>query len=237
MRASADTIMSKAVFGNSIPKWIKYLGLAFAGCASFAIAVYFTSTGIEGSEPDRHNKRHKTRSVTPPKNPILDIHGEGKIIKIPEHNSDDTGHMSEDGSRNIHEDDVSARITVDVIQNPFGALNLNANIDVPSESVIQVEEKPSKKSKKALPTTVQENTQLPQMTPVAPALPFTIIGAIQGPRIGNGMPIAFLSQNGTTLVVKATDIIGAYRVEGITDKAIDFTYLPLKQKQSLPMPR
>jgi len=64
------------------------------------------------------------------------------------------------------------------------------------------------------------------------------MGALQGEHIGDGQRTVFLSSIGkaATLVVKAGDLIDStYRVNAITDRQIDFVYLPLQTPQSLPL--
>jgi hypothetical protein len=66
--------------------------------------------------------------------------------------------------------------------------------------------------------------------PTAPALPFRYFGKwIEGDRT-----VVFLWNNneGFSAAVGET-VAGSYRIESMTDSAIDFTYLPLGSKQTL----
>jgi len=50
--------------------------------------------------------------------------------------------------------------------------------------------------------------------------------------------MVFLNERGAALVVSAGDEIrGTYKVEQITTATIEFTYLPLGQRQTLPLPQ
>jgi hypothetical protein len=70
--------------------------------------------------------------------------------------------------------------------------------------------------------------------PAAPPLPFVAIGSIQGTDVTDGKQVAFIRQQDQLLVVRAGDAIGhSYRVEAVTPQGIEFTYLPLKQRQTL----
>jgi hypothetical protein len=72
----------------------------------------------------------------------------------------------------------------------------------------------------------------PPPTPQAPPLPFQFFGRY----IEDGRTTVFLSQQDRTIVAQAGDTIdGAYRVDEITAAAVVLTYLPLKQKQTLPI--
>ncbi len=66
--------------------------------------------------------------------------------------------------------------------------------------------------------------------PVAPPLPFEFKGRMEE----GGQTRVFLARHEAMLVVKQGDILdGAYRVDAITPGSVEFTYLPLKLKQSL----
>ena len=72
----------------------------------------------------------------------------------------------------------------------------------------------------------------PPPKPQAPPLPFQFFGRY----IEDGRTTVFLSQQDRTIVAKAGDTIdGAYRVDEINAAAVVLTYLPLKQKQTLPI--
>jgi hypothetical protein len=71
--------------------------------------------------------------------------------------------------------------------------------------------------------------------PTAPPLPFSYVGRMEE---GSGRVVVYLAQGGRALTVGAGDNIdGQYRLEGIEDAAIRFTYLPLGIKQTLPIAR
>lgn len=67
--------------------------------------------------------------------------------------------------------------------------------------------------------------------PEAPALPFRYLGKL----IEDGKLSVFLANGGESLSVAAGDRIGDYRVDKVTESEVQFTYLPLKTKQSLPL--
>jgi len=74
----------------------------------------------------------------------------------------------------------------------------------------------------------------PPSPPMAPPLPFTAVGAIQGKKIGNGQQQAFIQHgDALTVIQKGDTVAGNYRVDEITTDRVVFTYLPLGQKQSL----
>jgi len=72
----------------------------------------------------------------------------------------------------------------------------------------------------------------PPPAPTAPPLPFRYFGKwIDGDRT-----VVFLWNNSEGHSVAAGDTVeGAYRVEAITDSSVDFIYLPLGSKQTLPI--
>ncbi|HXU41107.1 MAG TPA: hypothetical protein VN675_02195 [Burkholderiales bacterium] len=67
--------------------------------------------------------------------------------------------------------------------------------------------------------------------PEAPPLPFRYLGKL----IEDGKLSVFLANGGESLSVTAGTRIGDYRVDKVTESEIQFTYLPLKTKQSLPL--
>lgn len=70
----------------------------------------------------------------------------------------------------------------------------------------------------------------PPPPPQAPPLPFSFIGKI----LEGKQWTVFLAQQERTHAVTAGDLIGhEYKVESITPPLMTFTYLPLKQTQSL----
>jgi hypothetical protein len=68
--------------------------------------------------------------------------------------------------------------------------------------------------------------------PRAPPLPFQFFGRM----VENGTTMVFLNRQDDVFAVKAGDTIGnTYRVEEINGSEIVLTYLPLKQRQTLPI--
>src|SRR5258706_11544106 len=72
----------------------------------------------------------------------------------------------------------------------------------------------------------------PPPAPTAPPLPFRYFGKwIEGDRT-----VVFLWNNSDGYSVAAGDTVeGTYRIEAITDSSVDFIYLPLGSKQTLPI--
>jgi hypothetical protein len=72
----------------------------------------------------------------------------------------------------------------------------------------------------------------PPPAPTAPALPFRYFGKwVDGDRT-----VVFLWSNSEGYSVAAGDTVeGRYRIESITDSSVDFIYLPLGSKQTLPI--
>jgi len=77
----------------------------------------------------------------------------------------------------------------------------------------------------------QAPQQAARARPEAPALPFRYLGKL----IEDGKLSVFLANGGESLSVAAGDRIGDYRVDKVTESEVQFTYLPLKTKQSLPL--
>ena len=66
--------------------------------------------------------------------------------------------------------------------------------------------------------------------PVAPPLPFSYMGKI----IENGKLTVFLTRDDKTYAISAGDTIDhQYMVNAITAQRVDFTYIPLGQKQTM----
>lgn len=129
-------------------------------------------------------------------------------------------------------DAVPERLAGTAEQNPFAPLNLHppavASLGAPNEAVA----KPIAATKPKAPEPAVATTAAPP--PVAPPLPFKAVGSIQGRDVTGGKPVAFLQQQDQVFLVGAGDNIGGiYRVEAITTEMIDFTYLPLGQRQVL----
>jgi len=117
--------------------------------------------------------------------------------------------------------------------NPFGQLNLQppalASVGLPAGAK-PVAPKPTK--------VVAPPPPPPPPAPTAPPLPFVAIGSIEGPDATAGQKIAFLQQQDTLLVVRKGEAIGPlYRVEDISADRVEFTYLPLNQRQWLSLVR
>ena len=77
----------------------------------------------------------------------------------------------------------------------------------------------------------QASPQAARAKPEAPALPFRYLGKL----IEDGKLSVFLTNGAESLTVAAGDRIGEYRVDKVTESEVQFTYLPLKTKQSLPL--
>jgi len=72
---------------------------------------------------------------------------------------------------------------------------------------------------------------LPPPKPVAPALPFTYMGRLGG---APGEAVVYLVKGDRTFPVKGGETLeGVYRVEKIEAAQVEFTYLPLNEKQVL----
>lgn len=68
--------------------------------------------------------------------------------------------------------------------------------------------------------------------PRAPPLPFRFFGRM----VENGTTVVFLNREDDVFAVKEGDTIGrAYRVEEINGTEVVLTYLPLRQRQKLPI--
>jgi hypothetical protein len=71
----------------------------------------------------------------------------------------------------------------------------------------------------------------PPAAPMAPPLPFSFFGSLDEKGLGRRV---FLTKGDQLVIVKANDVVeGQYRVDRITETAVDMTYLPLNQKQSM----
>jgi len=71
---------------------------------------------------------------------------------------------------------------------------------------------------------------VPPVQPMAPPLPFEFKGRMEE----GGHSLIFLARQQMMLVVKQGDTLdGLYHVDAVTPWSVEFTYLPLKQKQSL----
>lgn len=67
---------------------------------------------------------------------------------------------------------------------------------------------------------------------VAPPFPYTYMGGL----LDEGARTAFFNKGERVLVVKAGDTVdGVYRIEALSDKQMQLTYLPLNQRLALPL--
>lgn len=124
---------------------------------------------------------------------------------------------------------IPSRLSPEVTFNPFGAINPGA-----PAALGQPKDAPATKPKKAVKQAVVAAP--PPPPPTAPPLPFVAIGSLSGTDVTGGQPVAFVQQGDQLLLVRGGQQIGGnYRVESITTQRIEFTYLPLMQRQSLPL--
>jgi hypothetical protein len=65
----------------------------------------------------------------------------------------------------------------------------------------------------------------------APALPFRYLGKM----LDHGKLAVFLANGNDSVIAKAGERVGDYRIESVTEAAVVFTYLPMKTKQTLPL--
>jgi hypothetical protein len=129
-------------------------------------------------------------------------------------------------------DNPGLRMNRMVVRDPFGPL---APEFVPVPEVVAPPAPPPVpvKVRKPLPPPVVAEPP-PPPPPTAPPLPFTAVGAIQGKKIGSGQQQAFIQHgDNLTVIQKGDTVAGSYRVDNITTDRVEFTYLPLGQKQSL----
>lgn len=66
--------------------------------------------------------------------------------------------------------------------------------------------------------------------PVAPPLPFRLVGAIEDER---GKAVFLLEGSQVRMVRPGEQVAGSYRLDRITPAGVEFTYLPLNTKQTL----
>jgi hypothetical protein len=125
----------------------------------------------------------------------------------------------------------SSRMNRVVVRDPFGQLMPDSvAISAPPPPPPPVQRKPVAK------VVVAAGPPAPPPAPVAPPLPFTAVGFIQGQRIGDGQQQTFIQQGEKLTVIRQGDTINnTYRVDAITAERIVVTYLPLGQKQTLPL--
>jgi hypothetical protein len=110
--------------------------------------------------------------------------------------------------------------------NPFGAVTAGEPAALGRPKVSQK----TPPAKQATPVA----TAAPE--PAAPPLPFTAIGSLSGADVTGGQSVAFLQHNGQLLAVRSGHSIdNTWRVEAVTAQKVEFVYLPLMQRQSLPL--
>jgi hypothetical protein len=74
----------------------------------------------------------------------------------------------------------------------------------------------------------------PPPKPTAPPLPFTYLGKV----IDEGKTLVFVARADENYALEAGQTVaGTYRVDKITDSTVTFTYLPMKTRQTLTIPR
>ena len=72
--------------------------------------------------------------------------------------------------------------------------------------------------------------EVKQSAPVAPPLPFAYLGKV----VDGGRTTVFVARGEENHALETGQTVaGTWRVERITEKAVTFTYLPLRQKQTL----
>lgn len=131
--------------------------------------------------------------------------------------------------------DSSARMNRMVVRDPFGPLSVEQPPPLvvavaPQASLLSAKPKGKKKAVQPSPPVP------PPAAPTAPALPFIAVGFIQGKKIGDGQQQTFIQQGETLTMIRRGDTINStYRVEDITEERVVLTYLPLGQKQTLPL--
>lgn len=80
----------------------------------------------------------------------------------------------------------------------------------------------------AIPAPPPEEVKQP--APVAPPLPFAYLGMV----VDGGRTTVFVARGDENHALETGQTVaGTWRVERITEKAVTFTYLPLRQKQTL----
>ena len=125
------------------------------------------------------------------------------------------------------------RMNRTVVRDPFGPLAPEVAL-APMPPPMPVPAADPVKSKRKVTPVVVFGPPSPPPEPVAPPLPFTAVGFIQGSRIGNGQQQTFIQHGeNLTLIRQGETINNVYRVEDINAERVLFTYLPLGQKQTL----
>lgn len=208
------------------PRWYQIAGLVLAGLSSFALAAYWgTGKGADDLVQPviRSRSSTETASVVP--------------VSVP--TSPET--LQAAGDNSLQMTARSEHTNGQVAHNPFGQLNLLAGAELAADNnagstrrVPTSAKAPKPKVEPPPAIAVVETPPPPPPPPVAPALPFAVVGGISGQQIAGGRPVAFLRQRDEVIVVRSGDEIDkTYRVESITPEKIEFTYLPLQERQTL----
>ena len=199
-------------------RWLRYAGLALAGMLAFVTAASVSSLirdeGIDDAivAPVQKGKQGMSPPKTPPPSNLalekgLDVNLGAETDAHP-----------------------YARLLGPIIHDPFTPLNTASPPASTAQSNGNVAPDPGLKARSAKPP----EPVAPAPPPVAPPLPFVAVGSVEGAELTNGRPVAFIRQQDQLLVVHAGDTIKqTYRVDSITTQRIEFTYLPLMQRQTL----
>lgn len=211
-------------------RWPQILGLGLAGLASFGLAAYWnvaSSNDADGLVQAVVRTRSTSETSAAPAAAQISLEA-----------------LQPTGNQPLQMSARAENTNAQVTRNPFGNLNLLASVELaagrntggalPTATVT----KPRKPKAEPSPVVVAEAPPPPPPPPppTAPVLPFTVVGGISGQQIAEGRPVVFLRQRDEVLVVRPGDEIDkTYRVETITLEKIEFTYLPLQQRQTLSM--
>lgn len=206
------------------PRWYQIAGLVLAGLSSFALAAYWgTGKGTDDVVQPVIRSRSSAETTS--------------VMTIPVQASPETLQAPSDISLQMNA--RSEHANGQVAHNPFGQLNLLAGMELAagnnanSTRRLPTSTKAPKPKVQPPPPIVVVETP-PPPPPTAPTLPFTVVGGISGQQIAGGRPVAFLRQRDEVIVVRSGDEIDkTYRVESITPEKIEFTYLPLQERQTL----
>lgn len=210
MFAALQTRFSRA------PRWLQIAAVVVAGLVSFLLSF---KVGVQGRDA---NLNADSAAVQPAK----------PVANVPT-NTASSPAVEESPSKPA----PPSRLQAGILQNPFAPLNLQASLDKPVVVAVVVP-KPEKKPMAPPKPPPPPPMVVPEVVaaPTAPPLPFVVLGAIRGQGIAQGKPVVFLNERGASLVVsEGDDIRGTYKVEAISANSIEFTYLPLGQRQSLPL--
>lgn len=121
-----------------------------------------------------------------------------------------------------------------VVRDPFGLLAPEP-VAMPAPSTPPPAAVPSRAVAKVA-AAAPSGPPPPPPAPMAPPLPFTAVGFIHGKKIGDGQQQTFIQQGDKLTLIRQGDTINStYRVDDINTERIVVTYLPLGQKQSLPL--